>query len=120
MKKPINKTITIIINRSPYGDEYAFNAIRFATALMGEQIKVNIFLLGDGVYIANRGQKPPKGATNIQEMLQKFIIKRAEIKVCGLCARSRGMEENLIEGCTIGSMSQLGAWVAESDQTINF
>ncbi len=53
-------------------------------------------------------------------MLQKFIIKRAEIKVCGLCARSRGIEENLIEGCTIGSMSQLGAWVAESDQTINF
>ncbi len=47
-------------------------------------------------------------------------MNRADIKVCGLCARSRGIEENLIDGCSIGSMSQLGEWVAESDQTINF
>jgi len=120
MTKTVNKTITLIINRSPYGDEYAFNAVRFATALLHERVKVNIFLLGDGVYNAVKNQTPPKGATNIQEMLQKFIINRAEIKVYGLCARSRGIEGNLLEGCSIGSMSQLGNWVAESDQTINF
>ncbi len=120
MTKTISKTITIIINRSPYGDEYAFNALRFVTALLANKVKVNIFLLGDGVYVAVKNQKPPKDATNIQEMLQKFIINRAEIKVCGLCTRSRGIEGNLLDGCSIGSMSQLGEWVAESDQTINF
>ena len=77
-------------------------------------------MLGEGVYIAVKNQKPPKGATNIEEMLKKFIINRAEIRVCGLCARSRGIEDSLIEGCSIGSMSQLGEWVTESDQTLNF
>ena len=120
MAKAINKIITLIINSSPYGNEYAFNALRLATALLHEQVKLNVFLLGEGVYVAVKNQKPPKGATNIEMMLQKFIINRAEIKVCGLCARNRGIEENLIEGCSIGSMSQLGEWVAKSDQTINF
>jgi len=120
MTKTINKIITIIINNSPYGNEYAFNALRFTTALFANKVKVNVFLLGEGVYVAVKNQKPPKGATNIEEMLKKFIIGNAEIKVCGLCARSRGIDEILIDGCTIGSMSQLGEWVAESDQTINF
>ena len=120
MAEKVNKTITLIVNKSPYGDEYAFNAIRLATALLHERVKLLVFLLGEGVYIAVKNQKSPKGATNIEEMLKKFIINRAEIKVCGLCARSRGIADNLIEGCSIGSMSQLGEWVAESDQTINF
>jgi tRNA 2-thiouridine synthesizing protein D len=120
MAKTTNKIITIIINRSPYGDDYVFNALRFATSLLVSKIKVNIFLLGDGVYVAVKDQNPPKNTTNIQEMLQKFIINRAKIKVCCLCARSRGIEGMLLESCTIGSMSQLGDWVAESDQTINF
>jgi sulfur relay (sulfurtransferase) complex TusBCD TusD component (DsrE family) len=120
MAEKENKKITLIINRSPYGDEYAFNAIRLATALLHERVKLNIFLLGEGVYVAVKNQKPPKGATNIEEMLKKFILNRAEIRVCGLCVRSRGLEDNLIEGCSIGSMSQLGEWVAGSDQTLNF
>lgn len=31
MVEKVKKTFTLIINRSPYGDEYAFNAIRLAT-----------------------------------------------------------------------------------------
>jgi tRNA 2-thiouridine synthesizing protein D len=120
MDEKVNKTITLIINKSPYGDEYAFNAIRLATALLHERVKLNLFLLGEGVYIAVKNQKPPKGKTNIEEMLKKFINNRAEIRVCGLCARSRGIEDKLIEGCSIGSMSQLGEWVTKSDQTFNF
>ena len=120
MTKTINKIITIIINRSPYGIEYVFDALRFVTGLLLNNVRVNIFLLGEGVYVAVKNQEPPKGTTNIEAMLQKFIINRAEIKVCGLSARSRCIEESLIEGCSIGSMSQLGEWVAESDQIINF
>ncbi|MHA1301420.1 MAG: DsrE/DsrF/TusD sulfur relay family protein [Candidatus Helarchaeota archaeon] len=114
------KIITLILNRSPYGDEYAYNALRFATALLVKNAKVNIFLLGDGVYIAQNSQSPPKNATNIQEMLQKFLIGKVEIKVCGLCAKSRGIENNLLEGCNISSMMDLAKWVTESDQTITF
>lgn len=116
----MTKLITLILTRSPYGDEYAYNALRFATALLAREEKVNIFLLGDGVYIAKRDQTPPKNATNIQEMLHNFIIGRAEIKVCGLCAKSRGIEKELLDGCPISSMMELASWVAESDQTITF
>ena len=102
--------MTTAPKRRPYGNEYAFNALRFVTALFANKVKVNIFLLGEGVYVAVKNQKPPKGATNIEEMIQKFILNRADIKVCGLCARSRDIEGNLIEGCSIGSMSMLGEW----------
>ena len=50
----MTKQITLILTRSPYGDEYAYNALRLATALIANGEKVNIFLLGDGVYIAKR------------------------------------------------------------------
>ncbi|MHA1380303.1 MAG: DsrE/DsrF/TusD sulfur relay family protein [Candidatus Helarchaeota archaeon] len=116
----MSKMITMILNRSPYGDEYAYNALRFATALLVKDTKVNIFLLGDGVYIAKNNQTPPKSTTNIQEMLQKFLIGKVEIKVCGLCAKSRGIEKELLEGCNISSMMDLAKWVTESDQTITF
>lgn len=116
----MTKTITIILNRGPYGDEYTFNALRFVTSLLVNKNKVNIFLLGDGVYNAKKNQNPPKNATNIQEMLQKFIIGRAEIKVCGLCLKTRGLENELLDGCQPGSMMELGEWVTDSDQTITF
>ncbi|MFX1529096.1 MAG: DsrE family protein [Promethearchaeota archaeon] len=82
-----------MINRSPYGDEYAFNAIQLATALLLERVKLNIFLLGEDDYIAVKNQKPSKSATNIEEILKKFIINRAENRVCGLCAINSGYRE---------------------------
>ncbi len=116
----MTKKIPLILNKSPYGDEYAYNALRFATALLVKDAKVNIFLLGDGVYTTKNNQTPPKNATNIQEMLQKYLIGKVEIKVCGLCAKSRGIEKELLDGCSISSMMDLATWVAESDQTITF
>ncbi len=114
------KIITLVLNKSPYGDESAFNALRLASALIASDVRVNIFLLGDGVYVAKKNQTPPKNATNIQEMVQTFIIGKAEIKVCGLCAKSRGIEKELLDGCPISSMMDLANWITESDQTITF
>ena len=78
----MTKQITLILNRSPYGDEYAYNALRFATALIANGVKVNIFLLGDGAYIAKSDQTPPKNAINIQEMLKDFNEGRSKSYYC--------------------------------------
>lgn len=54
-------SITMILQNAPYGDERIWNALRLAKALCTAAIgmKVNIFLLGDAVATAKKGQNPP-------------------------------------------------------------
>jgi uncharacterized protein involved in oxidation of intracellular sulfur len=56
------ETLMIILNMAPYGDEKAYNALRMTKALLSAaaEIKVNIFLLGDVVVAAKKGQKTPE------------------------------------------------------------
>ena len=64
--------ITMIVSSSPYGDERIWNALRLAEALScsSAKVKINIFLIGDAVNAAKKGQKPPKGFYNIGKCLQ--------------------------------------------------
>lgn len=51
-----------IINDAPYGDERPYNALRLAHALAHEpEQEIRVFLMGDAVFIAKRGEKPPLG-----------------------------------------------------------
>lgn len=43
------QTITIIINELPYKNDKAWNALRLTGELLKQRVKVNIFLLEDGV-----------------------------------------------------------------------
>jgi uncharacterized protein involved in oxidation of intracellular sulfur len=63
--------LTIIVNDAPYGLEKPWNALRLASASASGVIKseVNVFLLGDAVSIAKKGQKPPGGYYNLEGML---------------------------------------------------
>ena len=60
--------LTIILQSAPYGDEKIWNALRLAKALTAATVgmKVNIFLLGDAVTTAKKGQKPPEGYYNLE------------------------------------------------------
>jgi predicted peroxiredoxin len=47
-------SITIVIQDAPYGTEKAYNALRYASALVAHQVAVKVFLLADGVTVAKR------------------------------------------------------------------
>ncbi len=71
----------IIINDGPYGIERAYNALRLALNLVNRpETAVRIFLIGDGVACARRGQKTPDGFYNVERML-KSLARRGEVAV---------------------------------------
>ncbi len=73
------KTYLFIINDGPYGNERPFNAFRLAMSLAKrEDAQVNIFLTGDGVTCARRGQKTPEGYYNIERMI-KAVAQRGKV-----------------------------------------
>jgi len=93
--------VTIIINDAPYGLERPWNALRLALALTSAAMKskVNVFLLGDAVSIAKKGQNPPQGYYNLEKMLTDLVGKGANVRACGTCLKSRGLsEEDLVAG----------------------
>jgi uncharacterized protein involved in oxidation of intracellular sulfur len=71
----------IIINDGPYGNERAYNALRLALNLVKRpETAVRVFLIGDGVACARRGQKTPDGFYNVERML-KSLARRGEVAV---------------------------------------
>ncbi len=115
--------LTIIVNDAPYGVERAWNALRLASATASGAVKseVNVFLLGDAVSIAKRGQRPPGGYYNLESMLIELIEKGVTVKACGSCLSARGLEiKDLVEGVEKGSMMGLSEWVKESHNVLSF
>ncbi len=66
-----NKTnYVLVINDGPYGNERPYNALRLAMKLAKrEGTYVRVFLMGDGVQCAIKGQDTPQGYYNIERML---------------------------------------------------
>lgn len=116
------ETITIIINDAPYGTEKPWNALRLAKALSAKKQKVNIFLLGDGVGLAKKGQQTPAGYYNLGQMLSELISSGAEVRACRTCLNSRGIVENeMIEGAAVGgTMTYLADMIAGGSRVIAF
>jgi uncharacterized protein involved in oxidation of intracellular sulfur len=66
----------IIVNDSPYGIERPYNALRLAMNLSKKPgISVSVFMVGDGVLCAKKGQKTPEGYYNIERMVQSLARK---------------------------------------------
>ena len=117
------ETLTIIINDAPYGMERAWNALRLASASTSEAVKmdINLFLLGDAVSLAKKGQNPPEGYYNLEKMLTDLIKIGVKVRACGTCLRARGLNQNdLIEGVEIGTMIGLAKWIKESRVVLAF
>jgi uncharacterized protein involved in oxidation of intracellular sulfur len=114
-------TITIIIQDPPYGTEKAWNALRLAQALLTQETRLNLFLLGDSVGMAKMGQEIPAGYYNLGKMLEQLADRGVEVKACATCCKARGLKaEDLIKGVVIGGMSDLARWTKESKQVITF
>jgi len=114
--------LTIIVNDPPYGSEKPWNAMRLAsTASMETGMKVRVFLMGDGVSAAKRGQKTPEGFYNMEKMLLALAQRGVEVKVCGTCINARGLDPSeLVEGVEKGSMKILAEWIRDSDKVVSF
>jgi uncharacterized protein involved in oxidation of intracellular sulfur len=119
MTEPAKSMHLVIINDAPYGNERAYNGIRLALNLSRrDALSVRVFLTGDGVVCARKGQNTPEGYYNIERML-KSIAKRGEVAASGSCCQSRGLGSNdLAEGVRIGNLDLLGDWTAEADKVI--
>ena len=72
------RTFLIIINNGPYGDERPYNALRLALNLVKREAKVQVFLTGDGVQCAIKGQNTPTGYYNVERMLAS-LARRGEV-----------------------------------------
>jgi uncharacterized protein involved in oxidation of intracellular sulfur len=72
--------LTIVIQDAPYGSEKAYNALRYASALVANQLQVHVFLLADGTLVAKDNQKTPSGYYNTAEMLSALIRKGVKVK----------------------------------------
>jgi uncharacterized protein involved in oxidation of intracellular sulfur len=70
-----NKTnYLLVINDGPYGNERPYNALRLAMNLAKrEGTHVRVFLMGDGVQCAVKGQDTPQGYYNIERMLGSVL-----------------------------------------------
>ncbi len=115
--------LTIIINDAPYGIEKPWNALKLASASTTDELGmvVKVFLMGDAVLAAKKGQKTPDGYYNMEKMLVSLAKKGVEIKVCGSCIVARGISiDDLAEGVEKGTMKILVTWIKESKKTISF
>ena len=112
----------IIINDAPYGTEKPWNALRLAKALITQKLSVSICLVGDGVSIAKKGHKPPKGSYNLKEMLEELISMGADVKACRTCTDARGLaESDLISNVSVGGfMTYVAKHAAEGAKILSF
>jgi uncharacterized protein involved in oxidation of intracellular sulfur len=73
------RNFLIVINDGPYGSERAYNALRLALNLVKRpEARVRVYLIGDGVACARRGQKTPEGFYNVERMV-KSLAGRGEV-----------------------------------------
>jgi len=115
------ETVTMIINGAAYGREGAWNALRLAQAMRVKDMKINIFLLEDGVTVAKKGQQPPAGYYNLEKMLTELIQSGAKVRVCITCLQARGLsQDDLVPGAEAGRILELADWIKESKSVLTF
>ena len=113
--------VTIVLQDAPYGNEKIWNALRLSEALISVGMSVRIFLYGDSVISAKKGQVTPTGFYNIADMMAGLIKRGAEIRACLTCAKARGVkDEDFIDGAVIGKTLDLAHWIKEGGQVMVF
>ncbi len=74
-----SRRMLFIVNDGPYGNERPYNAFRLALKLLTRpEVAVRVFLTGDGVGCARKGQKTPEGYYNVERMV-KSLAHRGEV-----------------------------------------
>ncbi len=75
----VAQNVLFIINDGPYGNERAYNALRLTLNLVKQPaVQVRVFLTGDGVLCARKGQKTPDGYYNVERMIRS-LARRGDV-----------------------------------------
>lgn len=115
------QTITIIINELPYKNDKAWNALRLAGSLLEQEVKINIFLLEEGVNTGKENQDTKGKDYNLEKLSRELLEKNIPFVACSTCLKICGIsKEKLIDGIVEGHMSNLAKWVKESDNVLIF
>lgn len=110
----------IIINDPPYGTERLYNGLRLAHALLKQNSEVTVFLLGDAVAGAKKGQKTPEGYYNAERMVRR-VATNGRVLLCGTCMDARGItEEEIVDGGERSTMDALAAATVDADKVLVF
>jgi uncharacterized protein involved in oxidation of intracellular sulfur len=73
MNTEATQNYLFIINDAPYGNERPYNALRLALNLVKRPgVAVRVFMTGDGVLCARKGQKTPDGYYNVERMVKSL------------------------------------------------
>ncbi|MBI3979675.1 MAG: DsrE family protein [Chloroflexi bacterium] len=109
------KTLVIFLATTPYGHENADTALRLAEAALAKGHRVRLFASGDGVHLAQLGQRPA-GLPDALANLARLMGQGLQVELCGSCLRFRGLgRELLVEGAEPSSLKGLFAAVAGAD-----
>ena len=78
MDSNVQSTV-LIVNDGPYDNERPYNALQLALNLVERPgVTVRVFLAGDGVACARRGQVAPEGYHNVERIV-KLLAQRGEV-----------------------------------------
>ena len=112
----------MIINGSAYGLDSTYNAIRLAASMAKRDgVEMTVFLMGDGVTAAMKGQKTPDGYYKLDRMLGAVVRNQGAILCCGTCIDARGIAPDmLVEGARRSTMEELPDPTLAADQVLVF
>lgn len=113
----------VIIDDPPYGTERCFNALRLGHALLAaeDDAEVTVYLMGDAVVAARKGQKTPNGYYNVERMLKRMVAIDGKILLCTSCMDARAMtDDDLIEGARRSNLDELTAATIAADKVLVF
>ena len=113
----------LILNAPAYGNEQTYNTLRLAAALAKREYNdVRVYLMGDAVGAAKRGQKVAEGFYNLELMLDKVSHgDGSRIGVCGSCMDARAIQvDELVAGSHRGTLEELADWSEWADKVLVF
>lgn len=113
----------VILNEPAYGSDRTYNGLRLAVAMAKRAgMQVRVFLIGDAVACAKRGQRVPAGYYSLETMLGTLLQDHGEVGICGSCLDARGIADtDLTHGTRRSSMEELATWTGEwADRVVVF
>jgi uncharacterized protein involved in oxidation of intracellular sulfur len=115
--------VLIILNDPPYGGERTYNGLRLALAMLkaNPQAQITLFMMGDAVLAAKAGQKTPEGYYNLERMLERVLLGKGSILLCGTCMTARGLADTeVLDGAQRSTMDALAEATAAADRVLVF
>ena len=113
--------LLVIVNHHPYdGTDVVFNALRLVSQSQSAGMTVNVFLLGDGVYLGQ--QAAGLGAPiDLEAMVAELLTRKTPVRLCKTCMERRKIAATEVrEGVAVATMPELVELIAQADRVVNF